>query len=284
MTTQSRMSLFVGCFVSMCLLFGLVATVQAVSFPKVADLSIGDLVTSSQTTAIYYFGEDEQRYVFPSEQVFYSWYENFDTVRVISHDNLTMIPLAGNVTYRPHYKGIPSRLVKEYYDPNVHVVFPDAYLLAIEDEETARHFFGAFWASLVDDVPDYLMGDYTKLGGVLNADMEFAPLDHAITISTDKGLHSAVGVLMYEEPLRFATRSETVAAGPYNEATVNRYGTVKFVNYTHETLTIREDRGHWTTGPMEPGDIIVLSIDDVAGEYHFTADEDASMIGTLTVQ
>lgn len=268
----------------MCLLFGLVATAQAVTFPRVADLSIGDLVTSSETAAVYYFGEDEQRYVFPTEHVFYSWYENFDTVKTISHDDLMLIPLAGNVTYRPHYKGIPSRLVKEYYDANVYVVLPDAHLLAIQDEETAHYFFGAFWTSVVDDVPDYLMNDYTKLGGVLNADMEFVPLDHAITISTDKGLDPAIGILMYEEPLRFATRSETVAAGPYNEATVNRYGTIKFVNYTHENLTIREDRGHWTTGEMAPGDIVVLYIDDVAGEYSFTADEDDHMIGTLTVQ
>ena len=56
------------------------------------------------------------------------------------------------------------------------------------------------------------------------------------------------------------------------------------MNQTHETLTIREDRGHWTTGPMAPGDIIVLDIDDPAGEYHFTADEDATMIGTLMVR
>jgi hypothetical protein len=274
MTIQSRLTLLVGCFVSLCLMFGVFAIAQAGSFPTVGGLASGDLVTSPETQAVYYFGEDERRYVFPTEGIYFSWYENFETVETVEHADLMLIPLGGNVTYRPYYAGIPTRLVKKDFDPDVYVVFPDAYLLPIDNEETAEHFFGAYWANMVEGVSDAFIRDYGTYGGYLNMDMEFAPLDHALTINSDKGLGAPVGFMMNEAPLRFGIADQEV----------DRYGTIKFVNDTNEVLTIREDRGHWTTGPMAPGDVVVIYIDDTAGLYSFTADEDSSMTGTLTVR
>ena len=168
-------------------------------------------------------------------------------------------------------------------------------LAAIKNVDNASAMFGESWPSLVDDLPDVFITHYTVIGGVLADDVSFIDLDD-YTISDSIDLVSATGVMMYEDPLRFAAIDEdedldddgdncTDSYCGYNVVTVNQGDTIKFVNYTTETLTIREsDNNLFTTGKIDPEEIIVLTIDLDPGEYDFRADEAWDMMGVLVVE
>lgn len=120
-----------------------------------ATLSGGDLLKASSGSAVYYFGVDSKRHVFPTEKIFLSWYYNFSEVKTISDTELASIPLGDNVTYRP---GI--RLIKVATDPRVYAVEGTA-LRWITSEVIAEAIFGKNWAEQIDDLPDSLFMDYT---------------------------------------------------------------------------------------------------------------------------
>ncbi|MEK7115787.1 MAG: hypothetical protein AAB879_00140, partial [Patescibacteria group bacterium] len=88
----------------------------SVSRSHAASISSGDLIKGS-TDAVYYYGQNGKRFVFPNSKTYFSWYTDFSTVKTISSDELATIPIGGNVTYRPGVK-----LVKITTDPKVYAV------------------------------------------------------------------------------------------------------------------------------------------------------------------
>lgn len=137
-------------------------------FPKnvlAQTVRAGDLIKAS-SSAVYYLGLDNKRYVFPNERVFYSWYDNFNDVVQISDEQLASYLLGGNISYKPG-----SRLLKIQSDPKVYAVAADyqdndAYkprvtvLRWIENESLAQEFYGENWSESVDDVSDSLYFSY----------------------------------------------------------------------------------------------------------------------------
>jgi len=113
----------------------------------------GELIKASTPAVYYYF--DGKRYVFPNEDVYYSWYENFDNVNVVSDATLASVPIGGNVTYHP-----ATRLVKIVSDPKVYMVTEKNLLQWIQSEQDAIAIYGAEWAKEVRDVSDALFMDY----------------------------------------------------------------------------------------------------------------------------
>jgi hypothetical protein len=113
----------------------------------------GELIKASSQAVYYYF--DGKRYVFPNEDVFYSWYQNFDNVNVVSDETLASLPIGGNVTYRPG-----TRLVKIVSDPKVYAVLENNKLQWLAGEELAAAYYGEGWAQNVRDVSDALFLDY----------------------------------------------------------------------------------------------------------------------------
>lgn len=108
--------------------------------------------------AVYYRVEGN-RYAFPNERIFFSWYQDFDAVSEISDAALAKTPLKGNITYRPG-----TRLVKLTTDPKVYAVECGGVLRWVKTEEMALDLYGYDWAERVDDLPDvsfpnYLIGD-----------------------------------------------------------------------------------------------------------------------------
>jgi len=261
----------------------------ALDFPTVAGLEPGTLIKSASSSTVYYFGDDEMRYGFPNESTFYTWYDNFDSVESIAVSEMNMIPFGGMVTYRPQLgnDGATTRLLKLSTGSEVYVPVGSNMLAAVKNVDNANAMFGDEWMYLVDMLPDAFIPHYTILGGTLADDASFIDLDD-YTISDAVDLVSSTGIMMYSDPLRFAFSDEDEDCGEdycaYNEGTINQGETIKFINYTDETLTIREEDNLFTTGPMEPEQIVVLTIDLDEGEYTFEADEDDDMVGTLTVE
>ncbi len=116
----------------------------------------GDLIMGETLSTVYYYGSDGQRYSFPNEKTFFSWFEDFDDVVEISDEDLADITLAGNIVYRAG-----SRWVKITSDEKTYAVAADGSIHWIESEEVAEGLAGSGWNTFIDDVPDVYFVDYT---------------------------------------------------------------------------------------------------------------------------
>ncbi len=124
---------------------------------KAASLVGGDLITSSQTKAVYLYASNGTRYVFPNEKSYKTWYSDFSGVKTIDHSELQAVSLSGkNVVYRPG-----TYLLKITTDPKVYAVEPSGVLRWVETEAVASSLWGANWAKMVQDLPDEFFANYT---------------------------------------------------------------------------------------------------------------------------
>jgi hypothetical protein len=134
-------------------------------------LATGDLIKladdgnpeTNHDAAVYYYGADGKRYVFPNAHTYFTWYEDFSGVRIVSGTQLASIPIGGNVTYRPG-----TRLVKITSDPKVYAVEPGGILRPIDSEAVAQGLYGDNWNKIIDDVPDAYFFNY-QIGAPLSA-------------------------------------------------------------------------------------------------------------------
>jgi hypothetical protein len=116
----------------------------------------GDLIMGETLSTVYYYGSDGQRYSFPNEKTFFSWYSDFDSVVSITDEELADITLAGNIVARAG-----SHWIKIESDEKVYAVSTDGSIHWIEDEDTAVGLAGDDWNTFIDDVPDVFFVDYT---------------------------------------------------------------------------------------------------------------------------
>lgn len=163
---------------------------QGLSFP----LQDGDLIkipddNSASTlsdTAVYYYAKDGKRYVFPNEKVFYTWYPDFTNVQVLPIDQMSLIPIGGNVTYHPGVK-----MVKFQTDVKTYMVTKGGVLRWAKTEDVARGWFGAAWNQQVDDISEAFYINY-KFGEPVASALDMAlPIIRGTvsTIDDDKGLN-----------------------------------------------------------------------------------------------
>lgn len=118
----------------------------------------GALIRLQESTSVYYCGGDGKRYVFPNANTYSTWYADFSTVKVVSRDDMAMLQLGGNVTYRPG-----MRLVKITTDPKVYAVDKNGTLRWMTTTALAAKYYGSAWAKSVNDVPDAFFINY-KIG------------------------------------------------------------------------------------------------------------------------
>lgn len=126
--------------------------------------TIGDLVKSEDSSAVYYWANDGERYAFPNENVYFSWYSDFDAVKEISSADLASIDFAGLVDYQAG-----TSLLKMPSVNTVYAVEPDGILRPIDSEEDAQALYGEDWASQVDDLSEAFFSQY-QIGVAIDAD------------------------------------------------------------------------------------------------------------------
>ena len=178
-----------------------------------ADVKAGDLIRGNLTPAVYYYGADGKRYVFPNEKTYKSWYADFSAVKHVSDADLQALPIGGNVTYRPGVK-----MVKITTDPKVYAVDAGGKLRWIKDEATATALYGADWSKNVEDVPDAFFVNYTS-GTNIAAAASFdkaAVTAAASAINVDKGLAAgATGTTGGALSLSLASDTPPASTAPY---------------------------------------------------------------------
>nr|MBP6945340.1 hypothetical protein [Patescibacteria group bacterium] len=148
-----------------------------------AGVGTGMLIKSSSNASIYYVGQDQKRYAFPTEAVFKSWYDDFSNVQTVSDQTLASYPLIKNVTYRPG-----TRLVKITTDPKVYAVARGGILRWVQTEAVARALYGDTWTTQVDDVADAFFANY-QVGNPIAVATEFNRSEertNAVSIDTNQ--------------------------------------------------------------------------------------------------
>ncbi len=130
--------------------------ITVLSPAKAATAEAGDLIKMEGLSSVYYLGQDGERYVFPNEGTYFSWYSDFSSVVTIPQSELESYPLGSNVNIRPG-----TYLVKITTDSTVYAVEKGGTLRAIPNEDTAEALYGENWAERVVDVPDAFFVNYT---------------------------------------------------------------------------------------------------------------------------
>lgn len=127
--------------------------------------------------AVYYLGEDGKRHAFPNENVYFTWYTDFDDVIIVTDDYLASIMLGSNVTYHPG-----TTMVKFPSLSTVYAVGEEGELRAIASEEVATSIFGTTWNEQIDDISEAFYGNY-EFGDDIDATSDFDPDE--VEASTD---------------------------------------------------------------------------------------------------
>lgn len=144
----------------------------------------GDTKTLSDT-AVYYYAVNGKRYVFPNEKTYFTWYPDFSRVKIVPNDQMSLVPIGGNITYRP-----ASRLVKFQTDPKTYLVTKGGVLRWARTEAVVRGLYGDTWNRMVDDISEAFYVNY-RFGNPLDNALD-APLDliraSVQNIDQDRGL------------------------------------------------------------------------------------------------
>jgi hypothetical protein len=114
--------------------------------------------------AVYLVGLDGKRHAFPTESIFYSWFEDFSTLSYIDETHLAEYALGANVAIRPG-----TSLIKLTNDPKVYAVDDENTLHWIPSEELAATLYGTDWAMRVVDIPDVYFSSYT-IGSAISSE------------------------------------------------------------------------------------------------------------------
>ena len=209
-----------------------VISVALTAFPvKAATIQAGDLIKASQA-AVYYYGADGKRYVFPNEKTYKTWYSDFSSVKTITDVELEAISIGGNVTYRPGVK-----MVKIQTDPTVYVVAGGGTLRWVKTEELAKSLYGTNWSEKVEDIPDAFFTNY-KTGDDITLVGEFIPVNETAkyaSIDIDKGMKAVSGGAVEK---KYVWDKASVNADQYTHKSLN------FINYDGGFLAAWNDDRH----------------------------------------
>lgn len=152
----------------------------------------GKIVKRAGETTLYYIGIDGNRYIFPNEKTYKSWFVDFSDVEEVSDEELSEYPLVGNIRYRP---GV--LLIKIQTDPKVYAVSKNGVLRWIRNERLAKKLYGDFWSQLVEDVSAAFFTNYS-VGEDINEDGDFDPDQEIVeseTIDKNRGIGKKLGRL-----------------------------------------------------------------------------------------
>lgn len=129
----------------------------------------GKIVKREGEATLYYIGIDGNRYIFPNEKTYKSWFVDFSDVEEASDEELSEYPLVGNIRYRP---GV--LLIKIQTDPKVYAVSKNGVLRWVRNERLAKKLYGDFWNLLIEDISAAFFTNYS-IGEDIDEDGDFDP-------------------------------------------------------------------------------------------------------------
>lgn len=268
--TKSATKFGIGLMVVSLILVGYIGlnATKAQALTSLTNLSSGDLIRGQAFSAVYYYGADGLRYVFPNSKTYDTWYSNFDTVKWLSDADLARVQIGGNVTYKPG-----SMMVKINTDPKTYAVASGGTLRHVTSEAVAISMYGADWNKKIHDIPDGFFGNYT-IGSAINSASDYNATTESTNtpnINVDKSL-SAPALI-------------SVTANGYSpiDVTISKGQSVRFTNNDSTKHTATGDDLSWGSGTISPGESFIKTFDQ-AGTYGFFDSYDGSNTGAIYVQ
>ena len=257
-------------FAIVCWSFGFAAMGVALA----ATLSAGDLIKASGA-AVYYYGDDGKRYVFPTESTYMSWYGDFSAVKTITDAELAAIAIGGNATVRPG-----TKLVKINTDPKTYAVSTGGVLRHVDSEARAITLYGDGWNQRIIDIPESFWVNYST-GDAVSSDVH---PDGALVKYAD-----ASTVYLVEGGLKRAITGDAFTANRFKDADIVTIETS--VSYSDGSgMVAKEDSANVDGGAsavVTGGDLtvalssatpasqnVIVNIDNVVfSKFTFTAGE-----------
>jgi plastocyanin len=241
---------------------------SALALSSLDDIEAGDLIRGENFSAVYYFGEDGFRYVFPNDKTYYTWYEDFDDVNWISDGDLGTIQIGGNVTYKPG-----SKMIKINSDPKTYAVGEGGSLHWVSTEDVAIALYGSTWNQQIDDVSDGFFSNYSVSWHIEDADeYDTAGLQNSVKdINDDKNLSEATVIGINDNS--FSNSSVTIQAGT----------AVRWENNGTNKHTATSDDLDWGTGTLQSGGDFSRYFDE-PGTYTYFCSYHPSMTATIVVE
>ena len=129
------------------------------------NVSVGNLVKSSTSPAVYYIGSDNKKHNFPNELVYKTWYESFSGIKTISAVDLDSIVSGQDVYVREG-----TYLVKKTADSKCYAIESDGVLRWIENESIAKMLYGTKWTDRIIDLSAAMFNQYT-LGSSISSNV-----------------------------------------------------------------------------------------------------------------
>lgn len=253
------------------LLFTIALPAEAATIPASA-LAPGDLIRGSSFSAVYYYGKDGMRYVFPNDKTYFTWYTNFNGVKWLSDADLSTIQIGGNVTYKPGVK-----MLKINSDPKVYALARGGELRAVASEDIAKSLYGNNWNKMIDDVSDGFFSNY-HIGSVIDLPSRYdaaAEKRDATDINIDKSLKPFLNIVIKNNGYDPAT------------ATIEDGTAVRFVNGGSENESATEWDSKWGTGTLKPGEHFTRYFrkeDEGRWSYYSKFTDKTLMQGSVIVQ
>ena len=241
---------------------------QAANAPS-AVFSPGDLIKGTSFTSVYYYASNGRRYVFPNEKTYFTWFKDFSGVKTLSDAQLGVIPLGGNVTYRPGVK-----MVKITTDPRTYVVDQTGILRHVQSEQLAETLYGLSWKGNVHDIPDGFFTNY-RVGTPIQTASDYNPANVATntyTIGQDKQLDETVATITIGN-------ANTISYVP-NTFTVKKGVTVTWTN--NDTMDHTVTGNGWASPTLAPGQSYSRRF-DAAGSFDYHCAIHTAMQGTVNV-
>lgn len=243
-------------------------TALAANAPS-AVFSPGDLIKTDSNSSVYYYASNGKRYVFPNEKTYFTWYTDFSNIKTLSGPQLGVIPIGGNVTYRPGVK-----MLKVTTDPRTYVVDQGGILRHVGSESLANTLYGLNWQKKIEDLPDSFFTNY-RVGTDIQTASDYNPANVSTltaTIAQDKQLDETKVTIAIGDMATVGFVPTTITV---------KHGTT--ITWTNNDVTAHTVTGNgWASGNLDPGASYSHTF-NTAGSYDYHCTIHTVMQGTVNV-
>lgn len=140
--------------------FGLVNAFDALSAKPVSISTAGRLIRLKTDNAVYYVDANNVRHLFPSEVVYWSWYEGSwaqQEIEFISQAEFDELKIGDNIIIRAG-----TNLIRFKNSPKIYAVTPGAALCQIINDNSAVRLYGADWQKRLVTVQNAFENNYVR--------------------------------------------------------------------------------------------------------------------------
>ena len=125
-----------------------------------------------QCRAVYYLGVDGQRHLFPNADVYFSWYDDFNDVVIISSDEMNGYEMGKNVTLKPG-----TSVIKFATDDAIYAVAEGGVLRHYLTPQLVAADYGDDWyKNDLVIMSDTFFNDY-RMGQDIDSNDDYDPKD-----------------------------------------------------------------------------------------------------------